>query len=55
MELLNQVEWLLQILFVPTVETRKIFGADFTVWMDTPKESVYEDTNLYLNPLRGTM
>ena len=29
----------------PTVETRKIFGADFTVWMDTLKESEYEDTN----------
>ena len=39
----------------PTVETRKIFGADFTVWMDTPKESEYEDTNLCLNLLRDTM
>ena len=34
----------------PTVETRKIFGADFTVWMDTLKESEYEDTNRMFEP-----
>lgn len=29
----------------PTEETRKKFGADFTVWMDTIKEGRFEDTN----------
>ena len=29
----------------PTAETRRLFGADFTVWLDTIKEGRYEDTN----------
>lgn len=29
----------------PTMETRKAFDADYTIWMDTLKESKYEDTN----------
>ena len=29
----------------PTVKTRQMFGADFTVWMDTIREGRYEDTN----------
>ena len=29
----------------PTEETRKQFGADYRVWMDTIKEGKYEDTN----------
>jgi len=29
----------------PTDETRMIFQADFSVWMDTIKESKYKDTN----------
>ena len=29
----------------PTEETRKIFDADIIVWMDTIKESRFEDTN----------
>ena len=29
----------------PTEETRKIFDADITVWMDTIKESRFKDTN----------
>ena len=29
----------------PTRESRKIFGADYTIWMDTIKESNYKDTD----------
>jgi len=29
----------------PTRELRKVFDADFTVWMDTVKRSEYRDTN----------
>ena len=29
----------------PTEETRKQFGADYTVWMDTIKEGRFDDTN----------
>ena len=29
----------------PTINTRKMFNADFTVWMDTIKEGRFEDTN----------
>ena len=29
----------------PTAETRKIFGPDIIIWLDTIKEGRYEDTN----------
>lgn len=29
----------------PTEEIRSIFGADYTIWMDTEKTCDYEDTN----------
>ena len=29
----------------PTESTRQEFGADYTIWMDTIKESRYEDTD----------
>ena len=34
----------------PTRESRKIFGADYTIWMDTIKESNYKDCLLYTSP-----
>ena len=35
----------------PTHETRELFNADFTVWMDTISESRYADTNkMYMTP-----
>ena len=35
----------------PTKETRKNFGADIVIWMDTIKEGRYEDTNkMFQNP-----
>jgi len=36
----------------PTEETRKAFGPDYTVWMDTITASEYKDTNiLFENPV----
>lgn len=34
----------------PTVETRKVFNADATVWMDTIKEGRFLDTNALFDP-----
>jgi adenylylsulfate kinase len=40
----------------PTMETRQMFGADFTVWMDTIKEGRYDDTNkLFERPVNVEM
>ena len=37
----------------PTKETRKIFGADITIWMDTIEESRFDDTNsLFEKPVK---
>ena len=36
----------------PTEETRKQFGADYTIWMDTIKEGRFEDTNKMFVPPR---
>ena len=35
----------------PTPATRKEFGADFTVWMDTIKEGRFKDTNTIFEQL----
>ena len=34
----------------PTEEFRKMFDADITIWMDTIKESEYDDTNKLFEP-----
>lgn len=34
----------------PTDNTRKIFDADYTIWMDTIKQGRYEDTNNLFKP-----
>ena len=34
----------------PTKETRKIFDADITIWLDTIKEGRFEDTNALFEP-----
>ena len=37
----------------PTKEARKLFGADFVIWMNTIKEGRFSDTNkLFENPLK---
>ena len=37
----------------PTEEVRKIFDADFCIWMDTIKESNYEDTDkIFEDPVK---
>ena len=45
MVLLLLEELLYVILYVATEETRENFNADFAVWMNTIKESRFEDTN----------
>ena len=35
----------------PTPETREIFNADYTIWVDTIKKGRFEDTNkMFVNP-----
>ena len=34
----------------PTVQTRKVFDADITVWMNTIEQSEYNDTNKMFVP-----
>lgn len=34
----------------PLYETRRIIDADFTIWMDTVENSIYEDTNNLFEP-----
>ena len=35
----------------PTQETRKLFNADYLVWVDTIKKGAYEDTNkMFIKP-----
>jgi adenylylsulfate kinase len=34
----------------PTKETRKIFEADITIWLDTIDEGRFEDTNALFEP-----
>jgi adenylylsulfate kinase len=34
----------------PTEETRKIFDADITIWLDTIEEGRFEDTNALFEP-----
>ena len=36
----------------PTKETRKIFKADYVIWMDTIDKSEYDDTNKMFERLR---
>ena len=35
----------------PTEETRKVFDADFTIWLDTTKQSKFADTDkMFVKP-----
>ena len=38
----------------PTNVTRNIYGADFTIWMDTTKGSLYKDTLKMFEPPKKT-
>lgn len=42
---LQNHEYIIADFVCPTTKTRKIFGADHTVFLDTIKESPYDDTN----------
>ena len=36
----------------PTREARKLFGADYTIWMDTIKKGRFDDTNqMFVKPI----
>ena len=40
----------------PTKQVRKIFDADYCIWMDTIKESNYEDTDrIFEVPLKTNL
>ena len=50
--LLAQGKFVVADFVCPTEETRKAFGPDYTVWMDTITASEYKDTNtLFENPV----
>lgn len=44
-ECLNNTKYILVDFVAPTEEIRKIFSADFTIWMNTITQSKYSDTN----------
>ena len=36
----------------PTREARKLFGADYTIWMDTIEKGRFDDTNqMFVKPI----
>ena len=51
MELKNQGNYVVADFICPTPEARKLFPADFVIWVDTIKEGRFEDTNqMFVKP-----
>ena len=51
LELKNQGNYVVADFICPTPEARKLFPADFVIWVDTIKEGRFEDTNqLFIKP-----
>ena len=45
LKLKNENNYVIADFICPTVEARKLFPADYIVWVDTIKKGKYEDTN----------
>lgn len=41
----SEDDYIIADFIAPTNQTRETFNADFTIWMDTISQSMYEDTN----------
>ena len=51
LELKKQGNYVVADFICPTPEARKLFPADFVIWVDTIKEGRFEDTNqMFVNP-----
>ncbi len=51
LELKNQGNYVVADFICPTPEARKLFPADFIIWVDTIKEGRFEDTNqMFVKP-----
>ena len=51
LELKNQGNYVVADFICPTQEARKLFPADFVIWVDTIKEGRFEDTNqMFVKP-----
>ena len=51
LELKNQGNYVVADFICPTPEARKLFPADFVIWVDTIKEGRFDDTNqMFVKP-----
>ena len=51
LKLKNEGNYVIADFIAPTPEARKLFPADYKVWVDTIKEGRFEDTNqMFVNP-----
>jgi len=50
-KLKNQGSYVVADFICPTPEARKLFSADYTIWVDTIKKGRFEDTNkMFIKP-----
>ena len=51
LELKNQGNYVVADFICPTIEARKLFPADYVIWVDTIKEGRFDDTNqMFVKP-----
>ena len=51
LKLKNEGNYVVADFICPTPEARKLFGADFTIWMDTIEKGRFDDTNqMFVKP-----
>ena len=53
LELKNQGNYVVADFICPTPEARKLFPADFVIWVDTIKEGRFDDTNKMFVPQKN--